>query len=142
MCHEKLTKLTLINFGNLEDDHTKVLEKLPSLRMLFARFGYFPALLVCSKGGFPLLEFLSLAKLTALKEWKVKKGAMPRLCRLHIEECLDLKAVPDGLQYITTLKELTINEMRSEFCSRLGEGGEDFYKIQHVQSVIITNIWA
>ncbi|CAL9006364.1 unnamed protein product [Prunus brigantina] len=135
-----LTKLKLKRFGNLKDDHIKVLEKLPSLRILFADGGTFPAHLVCSEGGFPFLEFLSLDSVEGLKEWKVEKGAMPSLCRLHIEYCSDLKALPDGLQHITTLKELTINSMPSEFCSRLGEGGEDFYKIQHVQSVIITNI--
>ncbi|ONI22253.1 hypothetical protein PRUPE_2G117200 [Prunus persica] len=140
LCLTNLTKLTLSGFGNLKDDHIKVLEKLPSLRMLFASFGKFPAHLVCSEGGFPFLEFLSLDFVEEFKEWKVEKGAMRSLCRLHIEHCLDLEAVPDGLQYITTLKELTIKGMRSEFCSRLGEGGKDFYKIQHVQSVIITNI--
>ncbi|ONI22261.1 hypothetical protein PRUPE_2G117700 [Prunus persica] len=142
MCLTNLTKLTLIHFGDLKHDHIKVLEKLPSLRMLFASHGKFPAHLVCSEGGFPFLEFLSLYSLEEFKEWKVEKGAMRSLCKLHIEHCLDLEAVPDGLQYITTLKELTIKKMRLEFCSRLGEGGEDFYKIQHVQSVIITNIEA
>ncbi|XP_021822785.1 putative disease resistance protein At1g50180 isoform X2 [Prunus avium] len=137
LCLKNLTKLKLINFGDLKDDHIKVLEKLPSLRMLFAWSGNFPAHLVCSEGGFPFLEFLSLYSLE-FKEWKVEKGAMPSLCRLHIEFCT-LEAVPDGLQYITTLKELTIGAMLPEFFSRLGEGGEDFYKIQHVQSVIITN---
>ncbi|BFG21425.1 hypothetical protein CerSpe_077000 [Prunus speciosa] len=136
LCLTNLTKLTLTIFGNLKDDHIKVLEKLPSLRMLFASTGNFPAPLVCSKGGFPLLEFLSLSYLNELKEWKVEKGAMPSLCRLLITDCLSLEAVPDGLQHITTLKELTIKSMPSEFCSRLR--GEDFYKIQHVQSVIIT----
>ncbi|PQQ09113.1 putative disease resistance protein [Prunus yedoensis var. nudiflora] len=140
MCLTNLTKLKLIEFGVLKDDHIKVLEKLPSLRMLFAKLGNFQGSLVCSKGGFPFLEFLSLRFLGKLKEWKVEKGAMPSLCRLHIEHCSSLEAVPDGLQHITTLKELTIEGMRPEFCSRLGEGGEDFYKIQRVQSVIITNI--
>ncbi|CAL8120816.1 unnamed protein product [Prunus armeniaca] len=139
---KNLTKLTLSRFWNLKDDHIKVLEKLPRLRTLFASYGNFPAHLVCSEGGFPFLEFLSLGWLWMLKEWRVEKGAMPRLCRLQIEECYHLEAVPDGLQYITTLKELTIKRMLLEFCSRLGEGGEDFYKIQHVQSVIITNIRA
>ncbi|PQM39505.1 hypothetical protein Pyn_00497 [Prunus yedoensis var. nudiflora] len=142
LCLKNLTKLKLINFGDLKDDHIKVLEKLPSLRMLFASVGIFPASLVCSEGGFPFLEFLSLDYLGALKEWKVEKGAMPSLCILHIGDCYDLEAVPDGLQHITTLKELTIKGMRPEFCSRLGERGEDFYKIQHLQSVIITNIQA
>ncbi|XP_021834549.1 probable disease resistance RPP8-like protein 2 [Prunus avium] len=139
-----LTKLTLIDFGDLKDDHIKVLEKLPSLRMLFLHMRRkfhlgitFGGPLVCSKGGFPLLEFLSLSDLMHLKEWKVEKGAMPSLCRLHICNCQKLEAVPDGLQYISTLRELTIGWMHFEFCSRLREGGEDFYKIQHVQSVII-----
>ncbi|VVA35775.1 PREDICTED: disease resistance, partial [Prunus dulcis] len=117
-----LTKLTLRSFGGVKDDDIKVLEKLPSLRMLFACFGEFPASLVCSEGGFPFLEFLSLA-LVEFKEWKVEKGAMPSLCRLHIEHCLYLKALPDGLQHITTLKELTITSMLPEFYRRLREGG-------------------
>ncbi|XP_034203671.1 putative disease resistance protein At1g50180 [Prunus dulcis] len=149
LCLTNLTKLTLSRTGNLKDDHIKVLEKLPSLRMLFLcnwdfyHPNTFPGPLVCSEGGFSFLEFLSLAGLMKLKEWKVEQGGMPSLslCRLHIRGCFDLEAVPDGLQYITTLKELTIDFMRPEFCSRLGEGGEDFYKIQHVQSIIMTNIW-
>ncbi|PQM42207.1 putative disease resistance protein [Prunus yedoensis var. nudiflora] len=138
MCLTNLTKLTLRGFGHLKDDHIKVLENLPSLRMLLASCGNFPESLVCSKGGFPFLEFLSLDLVEELKEWKVEKGAMPSLYRLHIEHCFVLEAIPDGLQHITTLKELTIKSMRCEFCSRLREGGEDFYKIQHVQSVIIS----
>ncbi|XP_021829412.1 uncharacterized protein LOC110769690 [Prunus avium] len=141
LCLRNLTKLTLSGFGNLKDNHIKVLEKLPSLRMLFANFGNFPASLVCSKGSFPFLKFLSLDWLSEFKEWKVEKGAMTSLCRLHIEFCLRLEAVPDGLQHITTLKELTIKRMLPEFCSRLKEGGEDFYKIQHVQSVSITSLF-
>ncbi|VVA39560.1 PREDICTED: disease [Prunus dulcis] len=89
MCLMNLTKLTLIHFGDLKDDHIKVLEKLPSLRMLFASFGKFPAYIVCSEGGFPFLEFLSLYSLEEFKEWKVEKGAMRSLCKLHIEHCFD-----------------------------------------------------
>ncbi|KAI5344780.1 hypothetical protein L3X38_012657 [Prunus dulcis] len=134
MCLRNLTKLTLSGFGNLKDDHIKVLEKLSSLRMLFASVRIFQASLVCSEGGFPFLEFLYLYSLLEFKEWKVEKGAMPSLCRLHIEYSPDLEAVPDGLQYITTLKELTIKGMLPKFCSGLGEGGEDFYKIQHFRN--------
>ncbi|PRQ57210.1 putative leucine-rich repeat domain, L domain-containing protein [Rosa chinensis] len=96
--------------------------------------------MVFSQGGFPHLEFLTLDYVVMLKEWRVEKEAMPRLQRLRISGCRGLRAVPDGLQEITTLKELTINGMPSRFCSRVGEGGEDFYKIKHVPSLIITNI--
>ncbi|PQQ09107.1 putative disease resistance protein [Prunus yedoensis var. nudiflora] len=143
LCLTNLTKLTLHEFGNLKDDHIKVLEKLPSLRMLFVFRGKFSGPLVCSEGGFPFLEILILFSLE-FKEWKVEKGAMPSLRVLFIIHCLELEAVPDGLQYITTLKKVMIHSMRPEFDSRLREGGEDFYKIQHVQHVqsvkSITNI--
>ncbi|XP_068314861.1 probable disease resistance RPP8-like protein 2 [Pyrus communis] len=86
-----LTKPTLcgIHHNRLKDDNIEILEKLPSLRMLFlennAALGYFPGPLVCSAGGFPRLEFLSLHSLIELKEWRVEERAMPSLSRLHIE---------------------------------------------------------
>ncbi|KAB2598139.1 disease resistance protein [Pyrus ussuriensis x Pyrus communis] len=143
-----LTKLTLcgIHHDRLKDDNIEILEKLPSLRMLFldnnAALGYFPGPLVCSAGGFPRLEFLSLHSLIELKEWRVEKGAMPGLSKLHIEHCSPSFTVPDGLRYVTTLKELIIKGVTRGFGSRLEEGGEEFYKIQHVNSVLITDFFA
>ncbi|CAN6568662.1 unnamed protein product [Malus baccata var. baccata] len=142
-----LTKLTLcgIHHDRLKDDNIEKLENLPSLRMLFldnnAALGYFPGPLVCSAGGFPCLEFLSLRSLIELKEWRVEKGAMPSLSRLHIEGCSPSFTVPDGLRYVTTLKELTIKGVTRGFGSRLEEGGEEFYKIKHVNSVLITDFF-
>ncbi|KAM5558201.1 hypothetical protein ABKV19_020092 [Rosa sericea] len=134
-----LIKIKLFS-TQLKGDPIKILEKLPHLRVLhlYTAFASLPSnTLVCSNRGFPNLEFLSLEKLEELKEWRVEEGAMPRLRRLCINWC-SLRAVPDGLQYVATLKELTVNLMPSEFCSRLGEDGEDFHKIKHVPSLIIT----
>ncbi|XP_024192307.1 putative disease resistance protein At1g50180 [Rosa chinensis] len=135
-----LAKLTLIK-TKLKGDQIEILEKLPNLRVLYLGWCSFESeTMVFSQGGFPHLEFLTLHYLRDLKEWRVEKEAMPCLQRLHIVECYGLQALADGLQEITTLKELTIDEMPSRFCSRVGEGGEDFYKIKHVPSRIITNI--
>ncbi|PRQ58317.1 putative P-loop containing nucleoside triphosphate hydrolase, leucine-rich repeat domain, L [Rosa chinensis] len=126
----------------LKGDQIEILEKLPHLRVLYLRGRVFSSLpsntLVCSNRGFPNLEFLSLGNLHELKKWRVEEGAMPRLRRLCIDTCEKLRAVPDGLQYVATLKELTVKCMPSKFCSRLGEDGEDFHKIKHVPSLIIT----
>ncbi|KAL6128649.1 hypothetical protein ACLB2K_072004 [Fragaria x ananassa] len=126
----------------LKEDQTEILEKLPHLRVLYLQDRVFSSLpsdtLVCTNGGFPNLEFLYLEGLRELKEWRVEEGGMPRLRRLCINYCYELRAVPDGLQYIETLKELTFRLMPSEFCSRLGKEGEDFDKIKHVPSLIIT----
>ncbi|XP_062000339.1 probable disease resistance RPP8-like protein 2 [Rosa rugosa] len=135
-----LTKLTLEE-TDLQDCHIERLEKLANLKVLSLGMGAFKSeTMVFSEGGFRQLQFLSLLGLCELKEWTVERGAMPSLYSLHIGYCWGLRAVPDGLQHISTLKELTIKRMYREFCNRLGEGGVDFDTISHVPSVTITNI--
>ncbi|PRQ56793.1 putative P-loop containing nucleoside triphosphate hydrolase, leucine-rich repeat domain, L [Rosa chinensis] len=130
-----LTKVTLEQ-THLEGYDIERLEKLENLKLLTLRMDAIKSgTMVFSQRGFPSLQFLSLIGLSELKEWKVEKGAMPSLSKLHIEYCWGLKVLPEGLQYISSLKELTIKRMYHEFCSRLGEEGEDFYKIKHVPSV-------
>ncbi|KAL6124131.1 hypothetical protein ACLB2K_076646 [Fragaria x ananassa] len=126
----------------LKEDQTEILEKLPHLRVLYLQDRVFSSLpsdtLVCTNGGFPNLEFLYLEELRELKEWRVEEGGMPRLRRLYITRCDELRAVPDGLQYVTALKELTFKSMPIEFCERLEENGNDFHKIKHVPFLTIT----
>ncbi|CAA7023679.1 unnamed protein product [Microthlaspi erraticum] len=43
-----------------------------------------------------------------LEEWIVEEGSMPCLRSLVIDDCKKLKELPDGLKYITSLKELEI----------------------------------
>ncbi|KAL6279692.1 hypothetical protein ACE6H2_016573 [Prunus campanulata] len=136
--YPNLTKITLRG-AHLKQDDIEILQTLRSLRILFldnfGTLGTFPDTLVCSAGGFCYLEFLSLCGLSGLKEWRVENGALPSLCRLYIDDCSLLEAIPEGLQYVTALKELAIGWMPDTFCSRLREGGVDFYKVQHVPTV-------
>ncbi|KAL6130405.1 hypothetical protein ACLB2K_068784 [Fragaria x ananassa] len=133
-----LIKVTLEE-TNLQACHIKRLEKLTKLKVLSLRMGALKLeTMVFSKEGFPQLKFLSLLGLCELKEWRVEEGAMPRLYSLHIGYCWRLRAVPDGLQHILTLKELTIKRMYHDFCKRLEKGGADFDKFRHA-SVTITN---
>ena len=74
-----------------------------------------------------------------IREWRVEEGAMPSLCRLLIEACRGLSRVPDGVRQLTSLKQLTIERMPREFCSKVEQGGDDFHKIQHVPSLVIRN---
>ncbi|XP_070681317.1 putative disease resistance protein At1g50180 isoform X1 [Malus domestica] len=139
--YQNLTKMSLCD-TNLQLESLKILEKIPNLRMLWLgsfALSIVSSEVVVSEEGYPNLEFLSLDGLWGLKSWSIEKGGMPSLCRLSVLWCA-LRAVPEGLQHVTTLKELTIRRMSREFCRRIGEGGEDFYKIQHVPSVIITDI--
>ena len=92
--------------------------------------------MVCSEGGFPLPRFL-LVELYKLEEWRVEEGAMPSLCHLIINYCCNLKTIPDGLRFVTTLQELEIRNMSKSFEDRLDEGGLDFDKVKNVPSHVI-----
>ncbi|KAL6290038.1 hypothetical protein ACE6H2_007548 [Prunus campanulata] len=137
--YPNLTKLSLAATF-LKDDQMAILEKLPNLKNVHLGPGTFEentATLVFSRGGFPHLEFLYLGGMLEIEEWRVEEGALPNLGRLLIAHCEQLTALPDGLKYITTLKKLVIKAMPRTFYSRLQEGGEDFYKIQHVPSLVL-----
>ncbi|XP_008224014.2 PREDICTED: putative disease resistance protein At1g50180 [Prunus mume] len=137
--YPNLTKLVLWSFG-LKEDQMGILEKLPNLTILKLfqeAFEENTKIMVFSKGGFPSLEFLFVTGMLGITEWRVEEGAMPCLCRLNITYCLGLTTLPDGLRYLTNLRELTIRGMRRELHRRIEEDGEDFYKIQHVPSLVI-----
>ncbi|CAL8990101.1 unnamed protein product [Prunus brigantina] len=137
--YPNLTKLVLWSCG-LKEDQMGILEKLPNLTnlKLFEKpFEENTKILVFSKGGFPSLEFLHVSRIDQITELRVEEGAMPRLCRLCIQFCSGLTTLPDGLRYLTYLKELTIGWMCRELHRRIEEDGEDFYKIQHVPSLVI-----
>ncbi|XP_058114689.1 probable disease resistance RPP8-like protein 2 [Magnolia sinica] len=133
-----LTKLTLEK-TRLQQDPMSTLEKLTSLRILrLLANSYEGKEMVCSAQGFPRLEHLNVDCLRDLEEWRVEEGAMPRLLHLLIDQCEQLKKLPEGLQHVTALRELTLLRMDYEFISRLREeDGEDWHKIRHIPSIEI-----
>ncbi|KAH0993695.1 hypothetical protein GBA52_005178 [Prunus armeniaca] len=141
--YPNLTKLKLYDC-DLKEDQMGILEKLPNLTTLRLGYKVFhenAKILVFSKGGFPSLQFLYANDMSEITELRVEEGAMPRLCRLEIKFCSRLTTLPDGLRYLTNLRELTIRGMHRELHRRIEEDGEDFYKIQHVPSLVIGEPW-
>ncbi|MBA0619271.1 hypothetical protein Godav_028478 [Gossypium davidsonii] len=134
--HESVDpKHLAVSFLAVQEDPMPTLEKLPNLRIL-KLVSFEGKEMFCSAQGFPELESLSLSGLHNLKEWNVDEGAMPSLQRLEIWECHHLKMLPEGLRFITTLKELKVTLMGKTFKHRLEEEGEDFYKVKHVPNII------
>ncbi|PON63852.1 LRR domain containing protein [Parasponia andersonii] len=118
------------------------LQKLPNLRTLHLdRDAFLGFEMVCSRGGFPRLESLSLVELFYLEEWQVEEGALPSLCRLNIRCCKRLMTLPDGLKHVITVKEIMVERMPIEFKYRVGEGGVDFYKVKHVPSLLLPHLF-
>ncbi|KAL1214511.1 putative disease resistance protein [Cardamine amara subsp. amara] len=87
---------------------------------------------IVEEGSMPLLHTLSIWNCEKWEEWIVEEGSMPLLHTLEIGYCHKLKELPDGLRFITSLKELIIETVHLEFKEKLLRGGEDFYKVEHI----------
>ncbi|KAF7820490.1 putative disease resistance protein [Senna tora] len=129
-----LAKLTLWGSRLLEDPMV-MLEKLPNLKFLDGWEMFIGKKMVCSQNGFPQLKFLALRGLPNLEEWTIENQAFPKLYRLAISDCYKLKIVPDGMKFVVSLRELEIRWMPKSFKTRIGNGGEDYDKIQHVPNI-------
>lgn len=45
--------------------------------------------------------------------------------------------LPKGLQYVTTVREMVLENMADEFETWIGQNtGDDWYKIQHIPSIV------
>ncbi|XP_010449855.1 PREDICTED: probable disease resistance RPP8-like protein 2 [Camelina sativa] len=121
----------------MEEDPMPILEKLLHLKWVELSYRAFTGKrMVCSKGGFPQLHVLKLSGLYDLEDWVVEEGSMWCLRTLTINECRSLKEPPDGLKYLTSLKEMTIAGMyMMGWKEKLSEGGQNYYKVQHIPRV-------
>lgn len=114
-----LTYLTLSGSG-LTSDPMHVLRNLRNLKFLRLLSGSFEGkIMLCSSGGFLQLQVLKLWKLEELEELVVEEGALPELRDLEIRSCVSLKAIPKGLQNVSTLKELKLSKMSDEFMNNV-----------------------
>ncbi|KAL3833739.1 hypothetical protein ACJIZ3_008475 [Penstemon smallii] len=138
--------------SEIENDLMEILEKLPMLKKLrLTDDAFVGSKMICSAFGFPQLEYLLIATMPNLEEWKVEKGAMAKLSCLVIFNCKKLEMIPDGLRFVTKLEKLQIISMPKEFMERLQrvdgeESGQDCDKVSHVSSIVFegdfhSNIW-
>ncbi|KAI3856799.1 hypothetical protein MKW92_044762 [Papaver armeniacum] len=133
-----LSRLELF-FSMLKKDPMETLQYLPNLTLLKMNAAYTGEEMVCSRQGFPRLQFLSMRAHKQLKKWTVEEGAMPHLKELHLSIIWELSMLPEGLRFITTLKELRIGFMPIIKGRVSKEVGEDWYKVQHIPSLIVTD---
>ncbi|KAI3867745.1 hypothetical protein MKW92_017460 [Papaver armeniacum] len=131
-----LTKLHLSG-SSFTEDPMATLQYLPKLRkLILSLVKYGGEEMACSSRGFPQLQYLSLSWFRLIKEWRVEQGGMPNLKELDIDHFSKLSMLPEGLRFITTLENLKIKNMPLVE-ERVVEGGDDWYKVQHIPSISI-----
>ncbi|XP_039120697.1 probable disease resistance RPP8-like protein 2 [Dioscorea cayenensis subsp. rotundata] len=142
-----LTKIKLRLCRLYEDPMPKLgmLQHLVTLKLI--ENVYLGETMMCSAGGFPRLESLFISSrfldnkkmllvqqweaMPNLEEWRIERGAMPKLTFLYFTSCKKLKMLPD-LQHATSLQTLELYHMSEELMLRSEEGRADWHKIQHV----------
>ncbi|KAL4185899.1 hypothetical protein AMTRI_Chr10g8100 [Amborella trichopoda] len=131
-----LTKLTLVK-SKLSDDPFVTLEHLPELQILSLLQGSFVGKVIkCSNGGFPNLQSLKLWGLSKLEVWKLEVGAIPCLTSVSIYNCPNFKMLPEGLQQVSTLRELHLIGMPEKFKAKVRNNrSQDWYKVKNISSL-------
>ncbi|XVF11304.1 hypothetical protein REPUB_Repub08aG0015100 [Reevesia pubescens] len=129
-----LSQLTL-EHTHLKQASVGILENLPRLLILRLKArSYDGDKMAVSISGFPQLEFLEFHSLESLEELNLEEGAMLRLRSFRIINCGNLKMLPEGMRSLSALRELDIENMPKSFVDKVR--GEDFYKVQHVPSIL------
>ncbi|CAI9117720.1 OLC1v1019176C1 [Oldenlandia corymbosa var. corymbosa] len=103
-----LQKLTLIKFC-LQENHLSVIAELPNLRVLKLRGGAFEGhKWELQEEEFQELTFLELDTMN-LAEWNASYDHFPRLERLVLRNCKDLKRIPSDFAYIPTMQKVEVH---------------------------------
>lgn len=131
---ENLTHMHLA-FSFLESDLLPHIHRLPSLVFLELRKAYKGNLLNFTKAGFFKLNKLHLVELMELDSVQVEKGALLGLKEFHLLRCPALKQLPQGIEYLTSLQKLHLEEMSEEFIQSFNDESEHHAKVNHVQTV-------
>ncbi|XP_034706540.1 disease resistance protein RPM1-like isoform X5 [Vitis riparia] len=132
---ENLTKLHLC-YSHLSENATTILQFLPNLKYLLMGDAYKGKRMEIEffrAGGFPKLEYLTIAS-DDLVEWtEIEEGALPSLKQLSFSNCTRLMVLPEGLQHVTTLQILDLLNVHEDLIRRLSpNGGPENYKIKHI----------
>ncbi|XP_020098969.1 disease resistance protein RPM1-like [Ananas comosus] len=118
-----LTRLTL-SAAKLDEDTFPYLQALPVLMLLKLFGAYDGTKLHFQATSFPKLKELLISDAPNLSQIKIERGAMQSLNKLSLFRCLELKALPYGIEYLTTLQDLRITHLAEELVERLLGGGE------------------
>ncbi|XP_042497432.1 putative disease resistance protein At1g58400 [Macadamia integrifolia] len=135
---ENLTKLRL-GFSFLSEEEISLLQFLPNLKHL-TLWRACEAKVINKEfsrvGGFPKLEIFIIASPYLLEWTEIEKGALPSLAFLCFHSCSRLRNLPEGLQYVSTLKVLEILPLHPDLERRLKlDGGKENYKIKHIPQI-------
>ncbi|KAB2633232.1 disease resistance protein RPM1-like [Pyrus ussuriensis x Pyrus communis] len=137
-----LTNMQLI-WSRLEEDVLPHIKALPNLEML-ELFNAYVGEKLCFSRGFIKLKHLRLSNFPLLNSIAIEKGAMPNLQVLHIGNCLELKAFPQGIEFLANVERLNLVSVPMQLIESV-RVGMDHPKVQHIAEIHLEyereNMW-
>ncbi|KAK1292548.1 Disease resistance protein RPM1 [Acorus calamus] len=124
----------------LNEDPLRSLQSLPVLVCLELHKAYEGEKLWCEVGGFPSLITLRLIELSQLNQITIEEGAMMSLRELQLSRCRELNTLPQGIESLTILQKLSLEEMPEELLQRMRPNGAEYHKIRHIPTIDRTPI--
>ncbi|KAH6795460.1 hypothetical protein C2S51_036446 [Perilla frutescens var. frutescens] len=110
----------ILRRSKLREDPLIYLQDLPNLTLLDIHDAFVEGLSFKSH-GFQKLKRLTLTELREMKWVIVEKGSLPSLEQWLMYDCKLLMELPQGIEHLTNLKLVELNEMTNEFKERVVE---------------------
>lgn len=128
---QSLTSL-LLHWSRLDEDPLPHIQQLPNLGRLALQNTYTGDQLSFSR-GFKKLTELQISNFTQLKKIIINEGVMPGLKLMNLNDCMELKMVPHGIEHLTQLEELNLLQISSELLQRItGKKSKDRPRVCHI----------
>ncbi|RWR84924.1 disease resistance protein RPM1-like protein [Cinnamomum micranthum f. kanehirae] len=115
---QDLTKVTL-HWSRLNEDPFTFLQALPNLESIRLLYAYVGKELCIRRGSFLKLKSLTFSKLPRLERILIEEESMSCIINIYLIDCPELKSIPEGIQYLTSLQELWLWKMSGELLRRI-----------------------
>ncbi|MFS8028535.1 putative P-loop containing nucleoside triphosphate hydrolase, leucine-rich repeat domain superfamily [Helianthus anomalus] len=134
---ETLSNLThlYLSCSSLDEnmDMLSVIQKLPMLACLELKNACKCKFLNFTNGGFQKLNKMRLLELGELVALRLEKGTMPSIKELNLIRCREMRSTLQGLQHLTSLQKLHLEEMPAELVEKLR--GDELTNVQHINTI-------
>ena len=131
-----LTKVTL-HWSQLNEDPFTLLQALPNLLRIGLDYAYVGNELCIRRGSFLRLKSLTFEKLPRLDRICIEEESMSCVEELYFVNCRELKSAPEGIEYLTSLRLLSLCDMSGEFLMRIRQ--DRGVNLQHIPEIIHFN---